>query len=159
VLSENAAEVAGLARDISEVLTDLRPLKPVGLANLRVAYHGACSLQHGQKLHSAPQGLLAEAGFEVCEPIDGHLCCGSAGTYNILQPELAGRMLACKVETLEQITPDIIATGNIGCMVQIASGTQIPVVHTAELLDWATGGPLPPALAGRSMDYRFASSP
>ena len=159
VLSENAAEVAGLARDISEVLTDLRPLKPVGLANLRVAYHGACSLQHGQKIHSAPQGLLAEAGFEVCEPIDGHLCCGSAGTYNILQPELAESMLARKVETLEQITPDIIATGNIGCMVQIASGTQIPVVHTAELLDWATGGPLPPALAGRSMDYRFASSP
>ena len=147
--AERAGELAGLARDISEILADLRPLKPVGVTRLRVAYHGACSLQHGQKLHEVPMALLSEAGFELCEPVDGHLCCGSAGTYNILQPALAGRMLTRKVETLEQIKPDIIATGNIGCMTQIASGTRIPVVHTAELLDWATGGPLPPALAGR----------
>ncbi len=153
-LAESAGEVAGLARDISEILADLRPLKPVGVAKLRVAYHGACSLRHGQKLHEAPKTLLAEVGFEVCEALDGHLCCGSAGAYNILQPALAGRMLTQKVETLEQTEPDIIATGNIGCMVQIASGTHIPVVHTAELLDWATGGPLPAALAARSLPVR-----
>jgi glycolate oxidase iron-sulfur subunit len=150
-VADSAGEVAGLARDISEIMADLRPLKAVGVAKLRVAYHGACSLQHGQKIHSAPKALLVEAGFEICEPVDGHLCCGSAGAYNILQPELAGRLLTRKVETLEQAEPDIIATGNIGCMVQIASGTHIPVVHTAELLDWATGGPLPSALAGRSL--------
>ena len=149
-MASNAAEVAALTRDISEIFADLPPLKTAGVAKLRVAYHGACSMQHGQKLHDAPKALLAEAGFEVCEAADGHLCCGSAGTYNILQPDLAGRMLKKKVETLAQNQPDIIATGNIGCMVQIASGARIPVVHTAELLDWATGGPLPPALAGRS---------
>ena len=108
-------------------------------------------MQHGQKLHDGPKALLNEAGFDVCEAAEGHLCCGSAGTYNILQPELAGRMLTRKAEMLEQTEPDIIATGNIGCMTQIASGTHIPVVHTAELLDWATGGPMPPALAGRSL--------
>ena len=150
-MASSAGEVAGLARDISEIFADLAPLKPAGVAKLRVAYHGACSMQHGQKLHDVPKALLAEAGFEVCEAADGHLCCGSAGTYNILQPALAKRMLKQKAETLEQVQPDIIATGNIGCMVQIASGTRIPVVHTAELLDWATGGPLPPALAGRSL--------
>ncbi|MDP6590783.1 MAG: heterodisulfide reductase-related iron-sulfur binding cluster, partial [Alphaproteobacteria bacterium] len=150
-VAERAGEVAGLARDISEIMADLRPLKAVDVGNLRVAYHGACSLQHGQKLHEAPKALLAEAGFEICEPVDGHLCCGSAGAYNILQPELAGRMLTRKVETLEQTAPDIIATGNIGCMVQIASGTHIPVVHTAELLDWATGGAPPAARAARPL--------
>ena len=112
-----------------------------------VALHG---IQSHAGWYEYSSRRLAEAGFEVCEPVDGHLCCGSAGTYNILQPDLAGRMLKKKVETLAQIQPDIIATGNIGCMVQIASGARIPVVHTAELLDWATGGPLPPALAGRS---------
>ncbi len=148
-MGEDAAEFAGLAKDVSEVLAGLAPLRTVPLPKLRVAYHGACSMQHGQKLHDEPKKLLADAGFELCEPADGHLCCGSAGTYNILQPELAGRMLKRKVDTLERTEPDIIATGNIGCMVQIASGTPIPVIHTAELLDWATGGPLPPALAGR----------
>ncbi len=150
-MKDSAAEVAGMARDISEVMADLGPLKTIGVAKLRVAYHGACSMQHGQKLHDVPMALLIEAGFDVCEAAEGHLCCGSAGTYNILQPELAGRMLARKAEMLEQTEPDIIATGNIGCMTQIASGTHIPVVHTAELLDWATGGPMPPALVGRSL--------
>ena len=150
-MAEGAAEVAGMARDISEVMADLGPLRVAGVARLRVAYHGACSMQHGQKLHDGPKALLNEAGFDVCEAAEGHLCCGSAGTYNILQPELAGRMLTRKAEMLEQTEPDIIATGNIGCMTQIASGTHIPVVHTAELLDWATGGPMPPALAGRSL--------
>jgi len=150
-MAPRAGEIAERARDITEIFSDLSPLKPVGVAKLRVAYHGACSMQHGQKLHDGPKALLVEAGFEICEAADGYLCCGSAGTYNILQPALAGRMLKKKAETLEKIKPDIIATGNIGCMVQIASGTRIPVVHTAELLDWATGGPLPPALAGRSL--------
>jgi glycolate oxidase iron-sulfur subunit len=150
-MAENAARIAAMARDVSEVLADLGPLKPVGLGKLRVAYHGACSLQHGQKVHDGPKALLAEAGFEVVEAAEGHLCCGSAGTYNILQPELAGRMLRRKAEMLEQTKPDIIATGNIGCITQIATGTHIPVVHTVELLDWATGGPVPPALAARPM--------
>jgi glycolate oxidase iron-sulfur subunit len=150
-MAENAARIAAMARDVSEVLADLGPLKPVGLGKLRVAYHGACSLQHGQKVHDGPKALLAEAGFEVVEAAEGHLCCGSAGTYNILQPELAGRMLKRKAEMLEQTKPDIIATGNIGCITQIATGTHIPVVHTVELLDWATGGPVPPALAARPM--------
>ncbi len=150
-MAADAGEIAGLARDVSEILADLAPLKVTKTHKLRVAYHGACSMQHGQKLHEVPKKLLQDAGFEICEPVDGHLCCGSAGTYNILQPDLAGRMLERKVDTLERTEPDIIATGNIGCMVQIASGTPIPVVHTAELLDWATGGPLPPALAGRAL--------
>ncbi|PPR20155.1 MAG: Lactate utilization protein A [Alphaproteobacteria bacterium MarineAlpha10_Bin1] len=150
-LAESAAEIAGKARDITEVMAELGPLNTIGLGKLRVAYHGACSLQHGQKLHEGPKALLTEAGFDVCEAAEGHLCCGSAGTYNILQPDLARRMLERKAEMLEQTEPDIIATGNIGCMTQIASGTHIPVVHTAELLDWATGGPIPPALAGRSL--------
>ena len=150
--AEDAAEFSRLARDVSEVLSDLAPLKTISVPKLRVVYHGACSMQHGQKLHEEPKKLLEDAGFELCEPVDGHLCCGSAGTYNILQPDLAGRMLERKVDTLERTEPDIIATGNIGCMVQIATGTTIPVVHTAELLDWATGGPLPPALEGRALD-------
>jgi glycolate oxidase iron-sulfur subunit len=150
--SKDAETFAGLAKDISEVLADLPPVAPGGGAKqLRVAYHGACSMQHGQKLHDLPKKLLADAGFELCEPADGHLCCGSAGTYNILQPDLAGRMLARKAAALEAVAPDVIVTGNIGCMVQIASGTDIPVLHTAELLDWATGGPQPPALAGRDL--------
>ena len=94
-----------------------------------------------------PKALLAAAGFDVVEPRDSHLCCGSAGTYNLMQPEIAGELRARKVATLEARNPDVIAAGNIGCMVQIGGGTAVPVVHTAELLDWATGGPKPPALA------------
>ncbi|MBI06563.1 MAG: glycolate oxidase iron-sulfur subunit [Rhodospirillaceae bacterium] len=150
-IGEEATEFAGLARDISEVLVELKPLKTISLPKLRVVYHSACSMQHGQKMHKDPKKLLEDAGFELCEPVDAHLCCGSAGTYNILQPDLAGRMLERKVATLEQTKPDIIATGNIGCMVQIASSTTVPVVHTAELVDWATGGPIPPALEGRGL--------
>jgi len=150
-MAEDAGEIADLACDVSEILTDLAPLKKTEVPKLRVAYHGACSMQHGQKLHDVPMRLLQEVGFEICEPAEGHLCCGSAGTYNILQPDLAGPMLKRKVETLEATEPDIIATGNIGCIVQIASGTHVPVVHTVELLDWATGGPLPPTLAASKL--------
>jgi glycolate oxidase iron-sulfur subunit len=116
---------------------------PVIPAGLRVAYHAACSLQHGQKVRTAPKALLAKAGFTVLEPAEGHLCCGSAGTYNILQPEIAGKLRDRKVANIERTQPQIIAAGNIGCMTQIGGGTSIPVVHTVELLDWATGGPSP----------------
>ncbi|MDA0186757.1 MAG: heterodisulfide reductase-related iron-sulfur binding cluster, partial [Proteobacteria bacterium] len=112
----------------------------------RVAYHSACSLQHGQQIKTYPKDLLKRAGFTVVEPADSHLCCGSAGTYNLMQPEISGQLKARKVETLEATKPEIIAAGNIGCMMQIGSGTDIPIVHTVELLDWATGGPRPAGL-------------
>jgi glycolate oxidase iron-sulfur subunit len=116
---------------------------------LRVAYHAACSLQHGQKIKAAPKDLLKAAGFTVVEPADSHLCCGSAGTYNLMQPEISGELKRRKVATLEARAPDVIAAGNIGCMMQIGSGTRVPVVHTVELLDWANGGPKPCALGGQ----------
>tara|TARA_R110002073_G_scaffold237444_3_gene398472 strand:- start:342 stop:1670 length:1329 start_codon:yes stop_codon:yes gene_type:complete len=144
-MAADAATVAGLARDISEVLKQLNP-EPVAPMGLRVAYHAACSLQHGQQIKSAPKELLKRMGFEVVEPADSHLCCGSAGTYNLLQPEISGELKRRKVATLEARTPDIIAAGNIGCMMQIGSGTEVPIVHSVELIDWATGGPRPAAL-------------
>jgi glycolate oxidase iron-sulfur subunit len=145
VWAERAARVAGLARDVTEFLEEL-PLRPHG-RGARVAYHAACSLQHGQQIRKQPKRLLAQAGFEVIEPREAHVCCGSAGTYNLLQPEIASQLGARKTASLEALAPDVIATGNIGCLVQIAARTRTPVVHTVELLDWATGGPPPPALA------------
>ncbi|MFZ7090880.1 glycolate oxidase subunit GlcF [Primorskyibacter sp. 2E233] len=145
-LADQAAKVAGLAKDISEVLMQLE-IAPGQTKGLRVAYHAACSLQHGQKIKTHPKTLLKKAGFEVVEPSDSHLCCGSAGTYNLLQPEISQQLKARKVRTLEAKSPDIIAAGNIGCMMQIGSGTDVPIVHTVELLDWATGGPKPRALS------------
>lgn len=146
-LAGDAATVAGLAKDVSEVLMKLG-LPQGAPKGLRVAYHAACSLQHGQQIKTAPKDLLKRAGFEVVEPADSHLCCGSAGTYNLLQPEISAELKARKVQTLEAKAPQVIAAGNIGCMMQIGSGTGIPVVHTVELLDWATGGPQPRALRG-----------
>lgn len=147
-LEEDAKRISAIARDISEVLLDLD--LPKGKANnMAVAYHAACSLQHGQQIKSAPKDLLANAGFTVLEPADSHLCCGSAGTYNLMQPEISGQLRDRKVNTIEALTPDVIAAGNIGCMMQIGSATVIPIVHTVELLDWATGGPKPPALSGQ----------
>jgi len=148
-LEADARTVAGLARDVSEVIQTLG--LPAGAKQgLRVAYHAACSLQHGQQIRAAPRDLLKRAGFEVVEPADSHLCCGSAGTYNLLQPEISAQLKSRKVATLEARRPDVIAAGNIGCMMQIGSGTQVPVVHTVELLDWATGGPRPRALAAEA---------
>jgi glycolate oxidase iron-sulfur subunit len=143
-----AAKVSSLTRDISEYIATLG-LTSVAPRPLIVAYHSACSLQHGQKVHREPKNLLAACGFEVREVPEAHLCCGSAGTYNILQPEIAGRLRDRKIENIAKTAPDVIAAGNIGCIAQIASGTSIPVVHPVELIDWATGGPVPELLKER----------
>ena len=151
-----AARVSALAKDITEYLAgfELQPTQPTG--DIVVAYHAACSLQHGQKITGIPKELLSKSGFVVKDVPESHLCCGSAGTYNILQPDIAQRLRDRKVANIASVKPDMIAAGNIGCMIQIAGGTSVPVVHTIELLDWATGGPRPgsddeigPALAGR----------
>lgn len=141
--AERAAKVSAITRDVSELLVELGLGAAQAPRPLKVAYHAACSLQHGQKVTRAPKQLLAAAGFTVVEPPEGHLCCGSAGTYNLLQPELAGRLRDRKVANIESTQPDVVAAGNIGCITQIAGGTGLPVVHTVELLDWATGGPKP----------------
>ena len=145
-LAADAARVSAIAMDVSEVLMRL-DLPEGGDKGLVVAYHAACSLQHGQQIKTFPKDLLKRAGFAVVEPADSHLCCGSAGTYNLMQPEISAQLKVRKVRTIEARSPDIIAAGNIGCMIQIGSGTQVPIVHTVELLDWATGGPQPPALS------------
>lgn len=145
-LAKDAARISGLAKDVSEILAAL-PLAFVSRRHLRVAYHSACSLQHGQKITAAPLKLLQGAGFEVLQPAESHLCCGSAGTYNILQPEIAGKLRDRKVGNLEALRPQVICAGNVGCLVQIRSGSAVPVMHTVELLDWATGGPAPRGLA------------
>ena len=138
-----AARISALAKDITEYLAGI-DLKPVGQhSDIVVAYHSACSLQHGQKITQAPKELLSKNGFVVKDVPESHLCCGSAGTYNILQPDIASRLRDRKVANIATVKPDMIAAGNIGCMVQIAGGTSVPVVHTIELLDWATGGPRP----------------
>jgi glycolate oxidase iron-sulfur subunit len=150
--AERAARIAALARDITEIIETLglRPPSPeVAATSRRVAYHSACSMQHGQRVHSGPRALLAAAGFEALDVPEGHLCCGSAGTYNLLQPEIAGKLRERKLANIAQTRPDIVATGNIGCITQLAPGCAAPVVHTVELLDWATGGPMPRALDGR----------
>ncbi|MEJ6478563.1 MAG: glycolate oxidase subunit GlcF [Octadecabacter sp.] len=144
-LATDAARVSAIAMDVSEILMKL-DLPEGAQRGTKVAYHAACSLQHGQQIKTFPKDLLKRAGFTVLEPADSHLCCGSAGTYNLMQPEISKQLKARKVDTLEALTPDIIAAGNIGCMIQIGGGTDVPIVHTVELLDWATGGPQPPAL-------------
>jgi glycolate oxidase iron-sulfur subunit len=149
-----AARIANQARDIVEYLETLK-LKPVqNPPALTVAYHAACSLQHGQRVTVQPKQMLANLGFVVKDIPDGHLCCGSAGTYNILQPDIAIRLRERKVGTIEGLRPDVIAAGNIGCITQIAAGTDLPAVHTVELIDWATGGPCPQRLR----EYRRAVS-
>jgi glycolate dehydrogenase iron-sulfur subunit len=143
-----AARISALAADITEYLAGI-DLSPVDESRrLTVAYHAACSLQHGQKITRQPKDLLCKTGFVVKDVAEGHLCCGSAGTYNILQPDIARRLRERKVGNIERLAPDAIAAGNIGCITQIAAGTAIPVVHTVELIDWATGGRKPEALMG-----------
>jgi glycolate oxidase iron-sulfur subunit len=144
--AERAEYVAKLARDVTEFLDEIGLNPPIMWTGLKVAYHGACSLEHGQKLDALPRALLEQAGYTLTEIPEGHLCCGSAGTYNILEPELSGQLRERKLKNIESIKPDVIVTGNIGCMTQLKGGTDVPFVHTVELLDWATGGPCPPAL-------------
>jgi glycolate oxidase iron-sulfur subunit len=143
--AEAAARVAALAMDVTEVLERFGYAPAREAPGLTVAYHAACSLQHGQKITALPKRLLARAGFAVKEPAEAHICCGSAGTYNILQPQIAGRLRARKLANLNRTKADVIAAGNIGCMTQLA-GDAMPVVHTVELLDWMAGGPKPAAL-------------
>ena len=145
-----AAKVSALGRDVSEYLATLRLDPPAVHSGLVVAYHSACSLQHGQRIHREPKELLSRMGFMVKEIPEGHLCCGSAGTYNILQPDIAQRLRERKIGHIEEGGADLIAAGNIGCMTQLAAGTAIPVVHPVELIDWATGGPVPDGLQGRA---------
>jgi glycolate oxidase iron-sulfur subunit len=145
--AEKAAKIAALARDVSEYAVALDLAPRADLPSLVVAYHGACSLQHGQKINREPKELLAKAGFVVKDLPEGHLCCGSAGTYNILQPDLARDLRTRKIVNIAKIAPDVVAAGNVGCITQIASGSETPVVHPIELVDWATGGPLPGAMA------------
>jgi glycolate oxidase iron-sulfur subunit len=146
-----AAAVSALVRDVSEFLAEASLNgSPCAANGIAVAYHPACSMQHGQKIIAQPKNLLAAAGFAVSIPAEAHLCCGSAGTYNIFQPEIAGRLGDRKAQEIAKLSADVVATGNIGCAVQIGQRLDVPVVHTVELLDWATGGPVPPALVGHA---------
>ncbi|MER9051280.1 glycolate oxidase subunit GlcF [Mesorhizobium sp. M0923] len=141
--ADKAARVSALAKDITEYLGSLDLPEPVRRPGTIVAYHSACSMQHGQKITRQPKELLVRAGFVVREPREGHLCCGSAGTYNILQPGISATLRDRKVRNIEATGAEIVATGNIGCITQIASAAKLPVVHTIKLLDWAYGGPKP----------------
>ncbi|MBM3281058.1 MAG: glycolate oxidase subunit GlcF [Candidatus Handelsmanbacteria bacterium] len=145
-LGPKAAAVVPLVKDISEVVLQLGLGKVLAMPRLKVAYHDACSLQHGQRIKDPPRRLLREAGFEVVEVPEAHLCCGSAGTYNLLEPEFARPLLERKAGHIAQVRPQVVAAGNIGCIEQLARGVEVPVLHTVELLDWATGGPKPAAL-------------
>ncbi|MCB8820472.1 glycolate oxidase subunit GlcF [Microvirga rosea] len=155
--ADKAARVSNLAKDVTEYVAGLTLMEPVRATDLVVAYHSACSMQHGQQIRTEPKTLLKRAGFTVKDVPEGHICCGSAGTYNLLQPEIAAQLRARKVANIERTQPDLIATGNIGCMTQIGQGTGIPIVHTVELLDWATGGPLPEALEAAGFEKRLDS--
>ena len=141
-----AAHIVALTRDVTEFLTDYDLGPPKRWSSLQVAYHAPCSLQHAQRVIDPPRALLKKAGFGLLEINEGDICCGSAGTYNLFQPEIAKELRDRKIENIEILKPDVIATGNVGCMVQLQSGTSIPVVHTVELLDWAYGGPCPEKL-------------
>jgi glycolate oxidase iron-sulfur subunit len=156
-----AARISTLAKDVSEFLETL-DLTPKIRTGLTVAYHSACSMQHGQQIKDGPKKLLKNAGFKVKDVPEGHICCGSAGVYNILQPEIAGRLRERKLDNIAAVRPDLVATGNIGCITQIAAGAaargeRLPVVHTVELLDWATGGPPPASIARAGIEVRVGA--
>ena len=146
-LKKKAKKISELTKDVSEYLFENIKLNfKTKTKKIKIAYHSACSMQHGQKVHSQPVELLNRTDNEVMEIPDGHLCCGSAGTYNILQNEIAEQLLKEKVKNIESIEPDVILTGNIGCITQISNATKIPILHTVEILDWYTGGPKPTIL-------------
>jgi len=144
--ADKAAKVSAIAKDITEFLAEQEMPETQISAGMSVAYHSACSMQHGQKITDIPKKLLKAAGFDVRNPAEGHLCCGSAGTYNIMQPDISRRLLARKAQNIEATGATIIATGNIGCITQIATGIKMPIIHTIELLDWAYGGPKPESI-------------
>mgnify|MGYP001821663682 CR=1 FL=1 len=153
-LADDAAAISARACDITELLEKLAPQRSADIPPLRIAYHSACSMQHGQKITTTPAKLLRQVGFETMTVPESHICCGSAGTYNLLQPELASRLQARKVANIESLSPDVIAAGNLGCMIQIGGATAVPVVHTVELIDWATGGEFPEALRNAASSRR-----
>jgi glycolate dehydrogenase iron-sulfur subunit len=157
--ADKARRVSEIAKDVTEYVLGLQLIEPVRETDLVVAYHSACSMQHGQQIRAEPKTLLKQAGFTVKDVPEGHICCGSAGTYNLLQPEIAAQLRARKVANIERTRPDLIATGNIGCMTQIGQGTGIPIVHTVELLDWATGGPMPEVLDQAGLASRVTVRP
>ena len=145
ILKKKAKKISDLTKDITEYLHENLKLNYQNTEekNYKVAYHSACSMQHGQKIHDQPKELISKTGSEVLEIPEGHLCCGSAGTYNILHQKMAKSLLRNKVKNIEKVSPDFISTGNVGCITQISTGTRIPIIHTVELLDWFTGGPKP----------------
>ena len=149
-----AGQLASIARDVAEWIAIIGLHEPAGMPQYRIAYHDPCSMRNVQKITRQPRALLRRAGFEVHDIPEGHFCCGSAGTYNILQPQLAGQLGARKAKAIAGVEPDIVVTGNIGCMIQIARYLDAPIVHTVEMLDWATGGPKPVALAGWPLQDR-----
>ena len=145
--AEKAAKVSALARDITEYLDGFELPKRETGAGLRVAYHSACSMQHGQRIKEQPKRLLADAGFQVLDVPEGHLCCGSAGIYNIMQPEIAAKLKQRKLANIARTSPQLVATGNIGCITQLGADAPTPIVHTVQLLNWAHGGEPPAALS------------
>src|ERR1700674_4577398 len=154
VYAGKAERISRITQDISEFICNIKYLKYVLRPALKVAYHPACSLAHGQRVGSGPRDMLSRAGFTVKDIPENHLCCGSARTYNILQPDLANRLRDRKIAYIEKVEPELIAAGNIGCITQIAAGTGIPVVHPIQLIDWATGGPVPTALQASARKAR-----
>ncbi|HJZ33434.1 MAG TPA: glycolate oxidase subunit GlcF [Hyphomicrobiaceae bacterium] len=144
--AERATRIARMTRDITEFLAGYEMGPPKRWSSLRVAYHSACSMQHGQGVNEEPRKLLRNAGFTVLEIPEAHLCCGSAGTYNVLQPDIAGALRERKLANIKSVRPDMVAAGNIGCITQLGLGSEIPIAHTVELIDWAYGGPVPRGL-------------
>ncbi len=143
-LKNKAKKISELSKDVTEYLEESLNLKfKKEEEKYKIAYHSPCSMQHGQKVHDQPISLIKKTGNEVFNIPDGHVCCGSAGTYNILQQDIAKILLQNKVKNIQKVAPDFISTGNIGCMTQISNGTKIPIVHTVEVIDWFTGGPKP----------------
>jgi glycolate oxidase iron-sulfur subunit len=156
VWAEKASKISALAKDVSEIMAQIGLITPVTPSRLKLAYHSACSMQHGQGLDEVPRALLRAAGFEIAEIPEGHLCCGSAGTYNLLQPQFAVPLAKRKIDNIRSTNAEAVATGNIGCIQQLERDLEIPILHTVELLDWATGGPRPQAFGQAFRQERAA---